>query len=624
MSFTCSYLLDGSYEKREPQRQEVKESDMKSAQQVLQNVFGYHDFRPGQASIVEQVLAGRDSLVLMPTGGGKSLCYQVPAMLLDGLTIVVSPLISLMKDQVDALLRNGVDAAYLNSTLSWEQTQALFGQLIRGEIKLLYVSPERLLHGGFLSNFESWRVKLLAVDEAHCISQWGHDFRPEYSALGQIKARFSQLPVIALTATADQTTREDILSRLQLREPFLYQASFDRPNIRYTVQEKYRPWQQLQDFVKAHHDECGIIYCTSRRRVEELATKLVGQGYSAAAYHARLGLAERQRVQEAFQRDELTIVVATVAFGMGIDKPNVRYVIHYDIPRNIEAYYQETGRGGRDGLSTEAVMFYDPSDAGRIRRMIDETSDERQRRVESHKFNAMVAFAEAQTCRRQVLLNYFGDYHAEPCGNCDVCLDPPQRYDGLEDAQKALSCVYRLNQSYGIGYVIEVLRGSLNQRIVEQGHHQLSTHGIGKNRSHDHWMSVLRQLIHLGLLTQNITRGSVLQLTQAARAVLRGDVALELAVPRLDVASQRHKSATIYDKRLFALLRRLRKQLADEEEVPPFVVFNDASLIEMVQQLPTNERELLNISGVGHKKLERYGQAFLDAIIRYQNNPLSA
>ncbi|CAG9298465.1 DNA helicase RecQ [Celerinatantimonas diazotrophica] len=597
---------------------------MKSAQQVLQNVFGYHDFRPGQASIVEQVLAGRDSLVLMPTGGGKSLCYQVPAMLLDGLTVVVSPLISLMKDQVDALLRNGVNAAYLNSTLSWEQTQALFGQLIRREIKLLYVSPERLLHGDFLSNFESWQVKLLAIDEAHCISQWGHDFRPEYSALGQIKARFSQLPVIALTATADQTTREDILSRLQLQNPFLYQASFDRPNIRYTVQEKYRPWQQLQDFVKAHHDECGIIYCTSRRRVEELASKLTGQGYSAAAYHARLGLAERQRVQEAFQRDELSIVVATVAFGMGIDKPNVRYVIHYDIPRNIEAYYQETGRGGRDGLPTEAVMFYDPSDAARIRRMIDETSDERQRRVESHKFNAMVAFAEAQTCRRQVLLNYFGDYHAEPCGNCDVCLDPPQRYDGLEDAQKALSCVYRLNQSYGIGYVIEVLRGSLNQRIVEQGHQQLSTHGIGKNRSHDHWMSVLRQLIHLGLLTQNITRGSVLQLTQAARAVLRGDVALELAVPRLDVASKRHKPVTFYDKRLFALLRRLRKQLADEEEVPPFVVFNDASLIEMVQQLPTNERELLNISGVGHKKLERYGQAFLDAIIRYQNNPLSA
>ncbi|MFM2475792.1 DNA helicase RecQ [Celerinatantimonas sp. MCCC 1A17872] len=597
---------------------------MKSAQQVLQDVFGYHDFRPGQANIVEQVLAGRDSLVLMPTGGGKSLCYQVPAMLLEGLTIVVSPLISLMKDQVDALARNGVDAAYLNSTLSWEQTQALYGQLIRHEIKLLYVSPERLLHGDFLSNFESWQVQLLAVDEAHCISQWGHDFRPEYSALGQIKARFANLPIIALTATADQTTREDILSRLQLRDPFLYQASFDRPNIRYTVQEKYRPLQQLQDFVKAHHDECGIIYCTSRRRVEELAAKLTGQGYSAAAYHARLGLSERQRVQEAFQRDELTIVVATVAFGMGIDKPNVRYVIHYDIPRNIEAYYQETGRGGRDGLPTEAVMFYDPSDAARIRRMIDETSDENQRRVESHKFNAMVAFAEAQTCRRQVLLNYFGEYHPEPCGNCDVCLDPPQRYDGLEDAQKALSCVYRLNQSFGIGYVIEVLRGSLNQRIVEQGHHQLSTHGIGKNRSHDHWMSVLRQLIHLGLLTQNITRGSVLQLTQAARAVLRGDVALELAVPRLDVASKRHKPVTFYDKRLFALLRRLRKQLADEEEVPPFVVFNDASLIEMAQQLPTNERELLNISGVGHKKLERYGQAFLDAIIRYQNNPLSA
>ncbi|MFM2486053.1 DNA helicase RecQ [Celerinatantimonas yamalensis] len=598
---------------------------MRSAQQVLQEVFGYNQFRQGQAEIVKNVLAGRDSLVLMPTGGGKSLCYQVPALLLDGLTVVVSPLISLMKDQVDSLKRNGVEAAYLNSTLTREQSQQLFSQLNRGQIKLLYISPERLMYGDFMDNFDRWQVCLLAVDEAHCISQWGHDFRPEYAALGQIKQRFAALPVIALTATADQATREDILARLMLHDPFLFKASFDRPNIRYTVQEKYHPWQQLRDYVKTRSDECGIIYCGSRRRVEELAAKLTGEGIHAAAYHARLALEERQRVQEAFQRDELNVVVATVAFGMGIDKPNVRYVIHYDIPRNIEAYYQETGRGGRDGLPSEAVMLYDPADAARLRRMIDETADEQQRRVESHKFNAMVAFGEAQTCRRQVLLNYFGDYQAQPCGNCDVCLDPPQRYDGLEDAQKALSCVYRLNQSYGIGYVIEVLRGSLNQRIVEQGHDKLSTHGIGKNHSHEHWLSVLRQLIHQGLLSQNITRASVLQLTPASRSVLRGEIALDLALPRINVAStKRHKPVAFYDKRLFALLRRLRKQLADEEAVPPFVVFNDAALIEMAQALPSNEREFLNISGVGHKKLERYGQAFLDAIIRYQNNPLSA
>lgn len=598
---------------------------MKSALQVLQDVFGYSQFRQGQGEIIERVVAGQDALVLMPTGGGKSLCYQVPALLLPGLTVVISPLISLMKDQVDALKRNGVSAAYLNSSLTWEQTQQLFSDLARGQIKLLYISPERLLGGDFLENLANWQVSLLAIDEAHCISQWGHDFRPEYSALGQLKQRYPQLPIIALTATADQTTREDILQRLQLRDHFFYQASFDRPNIRYTVQEKYRPWQQLRDYVKSHHDECGIVYCGSRRRVEELAGKLAGEGVSAAAYHAGLPLAERQRVQEAFQHDELNVVVATVAFGMGIDKPNVRYVVHYDIPRNIEAYYQETGRGGRDGLPTEAVMLFDPADAAWVRRMIDETENEQLRRVESHKFNAMAAFAEAQTCRRQVLLNYFGEYQSEPCGNCDVCLDPPQRYDGLEDAQKALSCVYRLNQGYGIGYVIEVLRGSLNQRIVEQRHDKLSTHGIGKNRSHEHWLSVIRQLIHRGFLTQNITRGSVLQLTEAARPILRGEEPLQLALPRLNVASdKRHKPVTFYDKKLFALLRRLRKQLADEEEVPPFVVFNDATLIEMAQELPITGGQMLNISGVGRKKLERYGSAFIEAIIRYQNNPLSA
>jgi len=593
---------------------------MQRAQQVLQDVFGFAEFRTGQAEVIQRLLDNQDCLAIMPTGGGKSLCYQIPAIVKTGLTVVVSPLISLMKDQVDSLQRNGVNAAYLNSTLEREQQFQIYRRLQQGEIKLLYISPERLINGDLLARLAELNVAMFAIDEAHCISQWGHDFRPEYNALGCLKQHFPHLPLVALTATADDTTRQDILQRLNLTEAFTLVSSFDRPNIRYTLQEKYRPWQQLSDFVKRRREDSGIVYCSSRKRVEELAQKLSSEGIRSAAYHAGLPIAERQSVQEQFQRDEVEVVVATVAFGMGIDKPNVRYVFHYDIPRNIEAYYQETGRAGRDGTEAEAVLLYDPADANWLRRMIEENEDEQQRRVESHKFNAIVAFAEAQTCRRQVLLNYFGEYLATACGNCDVCLDPPKQYDGLQDAQKALSCVYRLGQRFGIGYVIEVLRGSMSQRILEQGHDKLSTHGIGKHASHEHWMSVLRQLIHLGLLQQNIARSSVLQLTEAARPFLKGELPLSLAVPRINTTKQSKKTANygVYDKRLFALLRNLRKRLADEESVPPFVVFNDATLIEMAQQQPQTQHEMLAISGVGLKKLERYGYQFLALIDQYQ------
>ncbi|MDT1011904.1 ATP-dependent DNA helicase RecQ [Plesiomonas shigelloides] len=588
-----------------------------AAAQVLRDVFGYQSFRPGQAAIIERALHGRDNLVIMPTGGGKSLCYQVPALLLPGLTLVISPLISLMKDQVDQLRANGVAAACLNSTLSREEQLQVMQDARSGVLKLLYVSPERLLTGGLQQQLAQWPLSLLAVDEAHCISQWGHDFRPEYRALGEIKQRFPQLPVMALTATADDTTRQDIVRHLALTDYDLHLGSFDRPNIRYTLVEKFKPAEQLLRYVQEQRGKSGIIYCNSRTKVEDTAQRLKARGLSAAAYHAGLTTERRSDVQEAFQRDDLQIVVATVAFGMGINKPNVRFVVHFDIPRNIESYYQETGRAGRDGLPAEAVLFFDPADMVWLRRMLEEKEPGPVRDVETHKLNAMGAFAEAQTCRRLVLLNYFGESRQEPCGNCDICLDPPKRYDGLEDAQKALSCIYRVGQRFGLGYVVEVLRGAQSQRIRDHGHDKLSVYGVGRDHSHEHWVSVLRQLIHLGFVTQNITLHSALQLTEAARPLLRGEVSLQLAQPRVTLGKLRSSAKTLlshYDRQLFAKLRKLRKSIADEEGIPPYVVFNDATLQEMAEQMPTTARDMLSVNGVGQRKLERFGSPFLHLI----------
>lgn len=588
-----------------------------AAAQVLRDVFGYQSFRPGQAAIIERALHGRDNLVIMPTGGGKSLCYQVPALLLPGLTLVISPLISLMKDQVDQLHANGVAAACLNSTLSREEQLQVMQDARSGVLKLLYVSPERLLTGGLQQQLAQWPLSLLAVDEAHCISQWGHDFRPEYRALGEIKQRFPQLPVMALTATADDTTRQDIVRHLALTDYDLHLGSFDRPNIRYTLVEKFKPAEQLLRYVQEQRGKSGIIYCNSRTKVEDTAQRLKARGLSAAAYHAGLTTERRSDVQEAFQRDDLQIVVATVAFGMGINKPNVRFVVHFDIPRNIESYYQETGRAGRDGLPAEAVLFFDPADMVWLRRMLEEKEPGPVRDVETHKLNAMGAFAEAQTCRRLVLLNYFGESRQEPCGNCDICLDPPKRYDGLEDAQKALSCIYRVGQRFGLGYVVEVLRGAQSQRIRDHGHDKLSVYGVGRDHSHEHWVSVLRQLIHLGFVTQNIALHSALQLTEAARPLLRGEVSLQLAQPRVTLGKLRSSAKTLlshYDRQLFAKLRKLRKSIADEEGIPPYVVFNDATLQEMAEQMPTTARDMLSVNGVGQRKLERFGSPFLHLI----------
>ncbi|SHJ22489.1 ATP-dependent DNA helicase RecQ [Malonomonas rubra DSM 5091] len=588
---------------------------------TLRNVFGYQNFRQNQQEVIATLLEGNDAFVLMPTGGGKSLCYQIPALHRSGVAIVVSPLISLMKDQVDALLANGVNAACYNSSLSADEARGTLARMHAGELDLLYVAPERLLAEGFLERLRDVEVALFAVDEAHCVSQWGHDFRPEYVQLGQLRSLFPLVPMIALTATAEKQTRMDILQRLQLQDAKQVIAGFDRPNIRYTVIDKSKPFSQLCAFLDARPEESGIIYCLSRKRVEEVAHKLQLEGIDAAAYHAGLAADERKHVQEQFIRDDLQIVVATVAFGMGIDKPNVRFVVHYDLPKNIESYYQETGRAGRDGLPAEALLLFGYGDIAISRGLIEKSDNAEQKRIEIHKLNAMVAFAESGTCRRRALLGYFGETLAEDCGNCDICLNPPEKIDATDDARKALSCVYRVGQRFGIGHVIDVLRGAKTQRIYDLQHDQLSTYGIGKEQNQDHWNHLLRQLIHYGYLEQDIANYSVLKLTEEARPLLRGEITLTMTKPRLKTTKKKKPATKIvgleYDQELFNLLRARRKQIADRDGVPPYVVFGDASLAEMAATLPTDSKALLQVNGVGQTKLQRYGNEFIEEIVSF-------
>jgi len=606
--------------------------------QVLQEVFGYGAFRGPQAEIVEHVVAGGSALVLMPTGGGKSLCYQIPALCRSGVGVVVSPLIALMQDQVEGLRQTGVRAAALNSSLEASQAAAVWRALERGELDLLYVSPERLLSPGFLDRLETLPLALFAIDEAHCVSQWGHDFRPEYLQLAVLAERFSAIPRLALTATADPRTREEIRERLRLQEGRVFLASFDRPNIRYLLRDKDEARSQLLAFLADRRGEAGIVYARSRSRVDRFAADLCAAGFDAVAYHAGLGPQQRSDALNRFRRDSGVIVVATIAFGMGIDKPDVRFVAHIDLPKSLEAYYQETGRAGRDGLPAVAWMVHGAGDVPQLRRFIDDSdAPEAQKRIEHGKLDALISFSEASGCRRQVLLRHFGETLVQPCGNCDLCLEPERSTDVTEVARKALSAVFRTGQRFGAAHVVDVLLGGDTARIRELGHQQLSVYGIGKELDRGQWRSLFRQLTSQGYLVSDEESHGGLRLGEADRVkpLLRGEasLALRLAPP----AKERRRGGGAggsgsgggtgsggstgsgalpenVDASLLAALKAWRLQQAREQAVPPYVVFHDRTLLEIAARLPADLEALSQVSGVGAAKLERYGQAVLQVL----------
>ncbi len=594
---------------------------------LLKQVFGYDRFRPLQREIIDASLAGRDALAVLPTGAGKSLCFQLPALAYPrpALTIVVSPLIALMKDQVDQLSAAGVSATFLNSSLGADEAKRRFRGLYAGEYKLLYVAPERLMLDGFTERLKEWAVRLIAVDEAHCISEWGHDFRPEYRQLAKLRELLPTVPVMGLTATATPRVRDDIVKHLALREPAVFVASFNRPNLTYRVETKDEPIKQLLAFLKERPHDAGIVYCASRKQTEKLADSLNDRGIAARAYHAGLEAAERTRNQEAFLRDEIRVVCATIAFGMGINKPNVRFVVHYDLPKNVEGYYQETGRAGRDGLPADCLLLYSAGDAAKQRHFIDEITDEAEKARARRQLRQMLDYADTTGCRRVELMRYFGEtFQACDCGACDNCLAPLETYDATLPAQKLLSCVYRIRAAsgfdMGLKHVVDVLRGHANEKTERLRHDALSTWGIGADKTEHEWMHLGREMLRLGYVELGSEGLPVVGITDAGRELLRTRTAVTLAKPRAVVKPKRDRKVRDrrgdfdFDEILFERLRELRKKLADERDVPAYIVFGDTSLREMARYYPGNVTELSGISGVGEKKLNEFGDTFLGAI----------
>ena len=591
-----------------------------SPQKILSTVFGYPAFRHNQEAIIMQVMSGQDAVVLMPTGGGKSLCYQVPALCFSGVTIVVSPLIALMKDQVDALVLNGIPAAFLNSTQTSSEQSYIFQRLRNNELKLLYVAPERLVgeEMQFLKYLQEINVSLFAIDEAHCISQWGHDFRPEYRVLSQLKEVFPHIPLIALTATADALTKDDIIQQLHLNKFRVFENSFNRPNIYYYVKPKKGFYDDLVDYLHDHENDSGIIYCLSRAATEKLALDLQADGFLAAAYHAGLDKAVRDDRQDKFLKDDIRIMVATIAFGMGINKSNVRFVVHADLPKNLEGYYQETGRAGRDGLHSEAILYFGAGDVMKLKGFAQVENNPEQTKILLKKLDQMVKFCETKSCRRKYLLNYFGEETADYCGSCDTCLNKPDLADSTIIAQKILSAVFRLKQSFGMRYIVDVLRGSNSEKIRE-AHKQLSVYGIGKDKSKEEWLHYGKELLQYGYLQQSEGEYPVIQLTAKAEGVLYKQEKVYLSAPiEISIAKEPVIYQQLaYEKELFEILKKLRNRLAHEENVPAYLIFSDSTLLDLATYLPLTTEELASISGFGVFKIERYGRYFLEAVQDY-------